>query len=122
LSEAGETVREIVSAVARQDGLLDPWEVSPHTLPIAVHGAALLVRDGRALLAGGSGDESGANVFDNVAVAPVGASGTGRWGWNRFQLPGPRWGHQLKADEHGAFLIGGRDKNGPVASVYYARF
>jgi hypothetical protein len=122
LNEAGEAVRETVSAVARQDGLLDPWEVSPHSLPIAVHSAALLVRDGLVLLTGGSGDESEANVFDNVAVSPVGASGSGRWGWNRFQLPGPRWGHQLVAAENGAFLVGGTDKKGPVASVYYARF
>ena len=101
VGDDGEALGDVQSAVVRQDGLLDAWQLAPHALPAAVHGHVLLARRGRALALGGCG---------------------GRWAWNRFQLPSPRWGHQAVATEAGVFLLGGQDAQGPLCSVHFARF
>lgn len=102
-----------------QDGQVEPWHVASCDMRIAVHSHAIIVREGRVFVFGGSGGEG--NLFNNIAFCTVNVRGTiGKWYWNRHQMPSARWGHQVIATDKGIYLLGGAEKASFLNTVHFA--
>ena len=121
-SDGAAAQESVFATVIRQDGNIDGWTVGP-PLPAPRAGASAVFFAGTAYVIGGR--DAGGQPTDTVfAGTPDAGTGTiTSWAAvDELKLPAPRADAAAVVSGDGIFVVGGRDANGPVASVWQAPF
>jgi len=119
-SDGTAAQESVYATVIRPDGNIDGWTEGP-PLPSPRAGASAVFFSGSAYVIGGV--SPGGAPTDTVFVGSPDAASGKITSWTEstdLKLPAPRADAAVVVSGDGIFLVGGRDANGPVATVWKA--